>query len=237
MKVLVITPSIGSEFLSDAISSVKAQVYSGQIDHLVVVDGSEYYDRVKELSAGVKILVLPDNVGADGFYGHRIYAAMSHLIHKSYDYVFFLDEDNWFMPNHVQSCVDTAVAEGYQFSYALRSFYTSEGVFFADDNCGSLGQWKLWEHGGHHLVDTNAYCFKREFIEKYGYLWHNGYAADRIFYETVKNGTSHGCTGKRTVAYMLASPDAAKYQEELDFILQNNELAKKKYPDGYPWEK
>jgi hypothetical protein len=36
---------------------------------------------------------------------------------------------------------------------------------------------------------------------------------------------------------MLASPDAAKYQEELDFILQNNELAKKKYPDGYPWEK
>lgn len=236
MKVLVITPTVGSEFLGTAVASVSEQVFEGEVDHLLVVDGPEYLDEVNRIAPESKKLVLPNNVGAGGFYGHRVYAAMSHLLDASYDYILFLDEDNWFARNHIKSCVDVAEAEGYGFSYALRSFYTNSGQFFGDDNCGSLGKWKLWDHGGHHLVDTSAYCFRREFLEKYGYLWHRGYAADRFFYESVMNGTLHGCTGERTLAYRLGSPESAKYEEELQFIVENNKLAKQKYPDGYPWE-
>lgn len=236
MRVLVVTPTIGSEFLGAAIVSVSEQVFEGEVDHLLVVDGPEYLDKVNQIAPESKKLVLPNNVGAGGFYGHRVYAAMSHLLDSSYEYVLFLDEDNWFSRNHVQTCVDLAKAKGYDFSYSLRSFYTNDGEFFEDDNCASLGQWKIWDNGGHHLVDTNAYCFRREFLEKNGHLWHNGYAADRIFYGKVKDFAKHGCTGLRTVAYRLGSPDADKYNEELEFILANNKFAADKYSGVYPWE-
>lgn len=236
MKVLVITPTIGKAEVLDAVHSVAAQKFVGEIDHLLVVDGVEYADSQIFAEINLPKIVLQKNVGKNGFYGHRVYAAMSHLISEEYDYVIFLDEDNWFTEDHVQICVDAAESGGFDFSYSLRSFYTHSGDFFADDNCASLGKWKIWDNGGHYLVDTNAYCFRRPFIEKHGHLWHRGYAADRVFYETVRDFASHVCTGKRTVAYRLGAPDADKYAEELKFIEESNEYAYKKYGGNYPWE-
>ena len=235
MKVLVITPTIGHEKLGEAVSSVAAQQTLHQIDHLLVIDGPEYVESVNQQARGYKTAILPYNVGKEGFYGHRAYAAMSHLIPSEYDYVLFLDEDNWFEPEHVEICVKTAHDSNLAFSYALRSFYTYDGDFFAEDNCSSLGKWKLWDSGGHHLVDTNAYCFRRDFIEKYGHLWHARFGADRQFYNLVSSMAKHECTGQRTVAYRLALPTAGKYEEELRFITENNRLAEQKYPHGYPW--
>ena len=236
MKVLVITPTIGHEKLGEAIKSVAAQESPYQIDHLLVIDGPQYEDKVKQQAEGIMTITLPFNVGANGFYGHRIYAAMAHLIPHEYEYVFFLDDDNWFAPNHVATCIEKLIETGSEFTYALRSFYTYDGKFFADDNCASLGKWKIWDDGGHHLIDTNAYCFKRKFIETYGYLWHNRYAADRTFYNLVSPNVPHECTNQRTVAYRLAPSKDDKYEGDLKFIIENNALAARKYPDGYPWE-
>ena len=86
--VTVITPTIGSAKLRDAIESVKAQTYQ-HINHLVVVDGPDYQSAVhnlltlKELSDEIQLTTSPFNTGkvGDGFYGHRI----------NTDYIFFLD--------------------------------------------------------------------------------------------------------------------------------------------------
>ena len=106
--VTVITPSVGSPKLLDAIESVKNQTY--KCKHLVVIDGFEYQQKLWDMKSGetkyeVDFVVTPENTGMTGgnFYGHRIYAAYPHLINS--DYILFLDEDNWYEPDHVASLI------------------------------------------------------------------------------------------------------------------------------------
>ena len=101
--VTVITPTIGSPKLLDAITSVLNQTY--KCNHVIVVDGRDYANQVLNIIDPrlVNIVVSPENTGKTGgnFYGHRIYAAYPHLINS--DYILFLDEDNWYEPNHVET--------------------------------------------------------------------------------------------------------------------------------------
>ena len=110
--VTIITPTIGSPKLIDAVNSVSKQTY-GNIKHLIVVDGREYAAPVFEQLGqpdrqGTKVVITPENTGKTGgnFYGHRIYAAYPHLLNS--DYILFLDEDNWYEPDHVESLVSLA---------------------------------------------------------------------------------------------------------------------------------
>ena len=87
----VVISSTGSDTLSDAIGSVLTQTHR-KTTVWVVVDGPEFADKAKTITDRyplVKTMVLPENTGAQGFYGHRIYAATSFLINT--DYVLFLD--------------------------------------------------------------------------------------------------------------------------------------------------
>ena len=88
--ITVITPTIGSPKLLDAINSVQNQTYN--VNHLIVVDGSEYTDKVLNMAPknavfkNLNIVVTPENTGKTGgdFYGHRIYAAYPHLLNSDY---------------------------------------------------------------------------------------------------------------------------------------------------------
>ena len=88
MTATVIIPTTGSPELRDAVNSVLAQTYPTTC--YVVVDGPQYMNKVYELLEDVytytrfKICTLPLNVGANGFYGHRVYAAFTHLIDTDY---------------------------------------------------------------------------------------------------------------------------------------------------------
>lgn len=76
-KVAVITPTVGGPHLEACVKSVQAQDLP-DVEHYVVVDGPEHEDAVRRslprpylLRKPVHVVVLPHNVGADGWNGHR----------------------------------------------------------------------------------------------------------------------------------------------------------------------
>ena len=103
MKIAVVTPTTGNPYLAKAILSVRLQTV--EVDHYVFVDGREYWAKAYEITRQfphLKVYQLPENTGRNGFNGHRIYAASSFLVNA--DYVFFLDEDNYYDSTHIASC-------------------------------------------------------------------------------------------------------------------------------------
>lgn len=247
MTVAVITPTTGDKRCLDAIRSVWRQDY--QVNHIIVVDGPSYiedfWDNVREEvdSSFVQIdnykrtvIELPWNtgrVGQDKYWGHRIFAGLSHLVNE--DIVLFLDDDNTFAENHVSSQVNNIVNNKLEFSYSLRNICDSDGKFLFQDNCESLGKWPVW-NGNHFHMDTSAYAFRRDFLIGVAHLWHGGYAQDRKFFNAVRNlsGVPHDTTGKYTLNYNLGSTETSA---SVEFFKQGNQVSFQKHPFGFPWVK
>lgn len=244
-SVAVITPTIGSEHLSQNIESVRTQSYKN-LSHYIYVDGSHNLEKVQKRysecdTTRVTTTTLPLNVGKVGerpFYGHRVYAAAPFLINA--DYVIYLDEDNWLEPNHVEECVK--VMEGKDWCYSLRNIKNSDGTQLCEDNCESLGKWQGM-NGAYH-IDTSCYCLRIELAMEISRLWHNGsykhsergsYGADRpvakALMEQVKN---YECTGLYSVNYRL---DGNANSASKDFFLHYNKMSYQKHHGAYPWSK
>ena len=123
MSATVIIPTTGAPEVVDAVKSVLNQTYP--TDCYVIIDGDEHIDKTAALLKQFDghdrfhITALPVNVGAKGFYGHRIYAAFTHLINT--DYVMWLDQDNWLGDRHVQECVDTIESRNFCLLYTSPS--------------------------------------------------------------------------------------------------------------------
>lgn len=237
--VTVITPTIGSEKLLDAIFSIKSQTY--KCNHLLVVDGPQYWDPVVGMcgSDGCEIVQTPENTGKTGgnFYGHRIYAAYPHLINS--DYILFLDEDNWYEPDHVETLIKTIEAKNLDFSYSLRKIYSPDKKYLLDDNCESLGKWEIFmsrssPHGKQHLIDTSSFCFKREFIQQTCHLWHHGWGGDRRYFNMIKEHAKYDTNGKHTLCYRLDGNDNSVTEQ---FFIEGNKTQENYYGGKYPWVK
>jgi len=238
-SVTVITPTIGSRKLEDAIVSVQNQTYK-HIQHLVVVDGHEkMFDVTANLDVryaehcNVNLTITPENTGGNGFYGHRIYAAYPHLINS--DYIFFLDEDNWYTSNHVETLVQT-LEEGNDFAYSLREIYDENKNYICDDNCESLGKWPIYftHDDPHYLVDTSSFAFRREFLIQVCQFWHWGWGGDRHFFYSVKDRCKWDTSGKHTLCYRL---DGNPNSVTEDFFIKGNEEHHKRYNGKFPWLK
>lgn len=243
-SVTVITPTVGSDKLKDAVLSVKNQTY-GNIKHLMVIDGPEYTYKVNKilleetgLSTKMDTMFLPYNTGANGFYGHRIYAGVPHLINT--DYIAFLDEDNWYEPNHIQTLVNKLESENRDWVYSLRKIYTKDKEFVADDCCESLGRWPIfWSIGKdpQYLVDTSAYLFKTNFLTQVCNHWHSGWGGDRRFFHILTKMMGHdnySTTGQHTLCYRLDDSIEKKYGNIL-FFQNGNEIVKSHNKGTYPW--
>ena len=241
-SVTVITPTIGSSKLIDAMQSVADQTYEN-IQHLVVIDGRRYQDEIDELNTRnsklfdkirVKLTLSPENTGANGFYGHRIYAAYPHLVNS--DYIFFLDEDNWYKPNHVEALVAT-LEQGNEFAYSLREIYDENKNYICDDNCESLGKWPIWfthDTDPQYLIDTSSFAFRRSFLIQTSQLWHSGWGGDRRYYSFIRQNVKHDTSSLHTLCYRLdGNPNSVKS----DFFEQGNEDNYKRYNGKYPWIK
>ena len=176
-SVIVVTPTIGSPKLADAVESVQKQTY-GNVKHLLVIDGEQYENNVHAImhELGGKhtdLISLPYNTGANGFNGQRIYASIPHLVNS--DYVLFLDEDNWYDPDHVKTLVATIENGNLDWAYSLRKIYTPDKQYIVDDNCESLGKWPIYfsHNDPQYLIDTSAFAFRREFIGATCHRWHS----------------------------------------------------------------
>lgn len=235
--VTVITPTIGSSKVKDAVRSVKAQTYP-HVKHLIVVDGPQYDERfvenfeIEELELLMPYAVNPENTGSNGFYGHRVYAAYPHLVNS--DYVMFLDEDNWYEPDHVASLVETIEKQDLLFAYSLRKIFDAQGKYLVDDDCESLGLWPIRTSNDEHLVDTSAYCFKRDFLIRCCHLWHHGWGGDRNFYNIIRQQAKHNTNGLHTLCYRL---DGNEGSVSINFFNEGNRETYMRYQGNYPWKR
>ena len=237
VSAVIVIPTIGTEKLVQALDGAVNQRFNKIIDHIDVwsiIDGPEFADRSLEILKkypAVKHCVLPANTGKDGWYGHRILAAVSFLF--NHDYILYCDEDNWFLPNHVQTMIDTINVHNLHWCHSLRKIYDKDLNYICDDDCESLGRWPIYLSDQHRLVDTSTYCIKREVIVGLASAWYSGWGGDRRFYSIIdQHVPNYKCTGQATVCYRL---DGNAGSVTADFFLQGNQVMKSKYPDGFPW--
>nr|WP_259374357.1 glycosyltransferase [Calidifontimicrobium sp. SYSU G02091] len=135
MRVAVVTPYFKepSEWLERCIRSVRQQ--SHPCDHLVVADGhpQDWLD-----GAGVRHLRLDRSHSDYGNTPRSIGAQLA--VAEGYDAIAFLDADNWYEPDHIQSCVEVAERTGADFVCARRFLARADGsrmpVRIADDDAG-----------------------------------------------------------------------------------------------------
>ena len=235
-SVTVITPTLCSEKLFDAIESVKQQTYD-HITHLIVIDGptsSRSKSRLYDLQSDkLKIIDLPENTGggATGFYGHRIYSGVPHLVNS--DRVFFLDDDNWYENDHVESLVN--VLNKVPMAFSFRQIYDENKYYICDDNCESLGKWPIYftHDNPQYLIDTSSFAFRTDFLISVAHLWHSGWGGDRRFLSSVKD-IPHETNYKHSLCYRL---DGNQNSVKEDFFLKGNEQQLNHYKGNLPWIK
>jgi len=230
MTATVIIPTTGSPEVIEAIKSVLDQTYDTKC--YIVCDGPDFSYTVKNMLRWVekhpnyrriKLCNLPINVGANGFYGHRVYAAFTHLVDT--EYVLYLDQDNWLKPNHVESCINTIKSKNLDWCYSLRDIYKKDGTLICHDDCESLGKWQTY-HGVNH-IDTNCYCLKTEIAIKLAQVWHGGWGQDRVWLQALSQYfPNFDCTGKYTVNYRV---DGNPGSVNAEFFHNGNNIMKQKY--------
>jgi hypothetical protein len=224
---MVITPTTGKDTVNRAMESVQDQTIP--TEHMIVEDGrltnihifsTEYGDRQR------KKITLPENVGGNGWYGHRVYAAMPLMVNA--DYILFLDEDNWFEPNHVETLLHKIKSKDLMWAHSLRRIINERDEYVFDDDCEALGRYPTFYDHNVSFVDTNCYCFRREFLVNVAHHFYGQWGADRQFYAAVsKSLPSFGCTGEATVNYRAPERLIPMFEE-------GNAVMKKAYVN-LPW--
>jgi len=225
-RVMVITPTTGKDTLYKAIDSVANQTIP--TEHLVVVDGMDVWKKLDGVWPLRCIhMTLPENVGGDGWYGHRVYAAMPLMVNA--DYILFLDEDNWFEPNHVETMLNKIKSKDLMWAYSLRRICDERGEYVCDDDCESLGRYPTVYDHSVNFVDTNCYCFRREFLVNVAHSFYGQWGADRPFYKAASTSLpAFGCTGEATVNYRAP-------ERLLKMFIEGNKAMKNGYKPILPW--
>ena len=232
MKVAIVTPTIASEHLAKCIDSVDKQTYE-DIVHYIFIDGCQYEPKAREILVGsskTRMIELEENVGK-GWYGHRVYAACSFLVNA--DVICYLDEDNFFEPNHIETVVKK-LQEGNDWVYSLRNIHDKEGKFLCEDNCESLGKWPVFFDDKVFHIDTSCFAIRRDVAVRIGHAWYGQWGADRQFFNALKsNFKNYDCTGHYTVNYRL---DGNPNSVSKEFFDQGNSLNEQKYNGLFPWK-
>jgi glycosyltransferase involved in cell wall biosynthesis len=229
----IIIPTTGAETVWKAVESALAQTYENTKVYLVT-DGIEYTSKVVAKSLfqnyGKKFVeyYLPENTGANGQNGHRIYSAFSFLVDA--DYILYLDQDCWFDEHHVEKCIDEIESKNLDWCYSLRKIVSKEGEYICNDDCESLG--KYAPVFNYNLCDTSTYCIKREVAMLVAPYFVGGWGHDRRYFEVLSNNfQKFESSGEYTLNYRLGGDNNLTG----DFWISWNKEVEKKYNGKYPW--
>ena len=239
-KVTIITPTTGSNYLDINLNSVSKQTYDN-IEHLVVVDGPNYWDKANNVLNNYEdktVMYLQENTGADQYNGHRIYGAMPYLVNS--DYVIFLDEDNYIEPTHIESLIK--VAENNDWAFSLRQIVDKDGKYICNDDCENLGKWPTCLSEQEYFVDVGAYFLPVPIAVQISPLWYRRARhpdeqpeVDRIIMQVLREHEfTYDTNGLYSLNYRVGNrEDSVK----ADFFIWGNSVMEKKFKDGYPWRK
>lgn len=248
-SVLIVSATVGRVELRRCADSIQQQTHS-DVRHLVVVDGVERAAGAESALDGIvgskplELVVLPRRTGHSGHFGYRIYGALPLLADE--DLVLFLDEDNWFDSDHVETCVDTLRTTGASWAYALRRICMGEGEPACDDDCDSLGFWpklaslstdnlspdEAERHGRYpNLVDSSCYALPRELACAVAPLWQSLHA-DSVVGSHLVQHYEGACTGRVTVNYALGGGSGTP----VSWFLDGNRAVRERYgATQLPW--
>jgi glycosyltransferase involved in cell wall biosynthesis len=192
-KVAVITPYYKEsvDILRKCHESVMQQTVP--CDHIMVSDGFPC-EAVHDWS--VKHIVLPS---AHGDFGNiarglgGVFAAQG-----GYQFIAYLDADNWYEKNHIESLMNVYVKERPNICSSLRQFYTNERV--------KINQLSEQLENSHQHIDTNCMMIHQSAF-KHLDAWLKipkelSIVGDRVFYQLLlKVGCRFAFTDMRTVCY------------------------------------
>jgi glycosyltransferase involved in cell wall biosynthesis len=221
-KIAIVTASTGRKELQKTIDSVINQTY--KCTHYIFFDGVACPPDI-QLHQNSYPIELPVKTGLNGVMNGAICAASAYLIEE--EYICWLDDDNWFEENHIESLVKAIGNNDY--AYSLRKLINHDGSFWDYDNFESIGH-----HG--NFIDLNCYLMKKTLATKIAPLWFNTTGelmiGDRfIFHELKQNNISWAATGEYTVNYRL-NPN----RDLKNFFENGNMKNKLIYPQGFPWQ-
>jgi hypothetical protein len=151
--------------------------------------------------------------------------------------VFFLDEDNWYEPDHVATLVETIEKNKLDWAHSLRKVFTPDKQYITDDNCESLGQWPIYfsHDNPQYLVDTSSFAFTRKFIQKTCHLWHSGaWGEDRRYFYAIAEQSKWNTNGKHTLCYRV---DGNPKSVDGNFFIEGNKKQLEHYKGELPWQK
>lgn len=239
MTVSVITSSIGRKELAQTIESVKAQGFPCR--HYIFVNGHKYHDNARKVLSqysDVHGIYLPEETGDYGTGPSMadVFAAAPFLT-KS-EWIFFLNDDDFYDPNHMESLFALINRHKLKWAYSLRKFVDVDGQFICHDDWNSLGHWPCVyqdpRNDDAYLVDNSCYVVHRSLATKLAIVWTAlPVISDRCFLLALKETKApYGCTGLSTVNYRVGTGTAGG--SRLDYI-KCAEITKQNFPKGYPW--
>lgn len=222
-SVAVVTATTGRETLKQTIESVANQTVSCK--HYIFVDGEQ--DKfIYQYDKNNKWCYLPVRTGGNGMMNGGIVAASAFLVQE--DLICWLDDDNWFEPNHIETMLEAKGNKPY--AYSLRKLVEDSGDFFDYDDFESLGQ-----HS--NFIDLNCYLMDRALATQIAPLWYKTtgdlMVGDRYIYDCLRgNSLPFGETGKYTVNYRL-NPK----RDLRPWFFDGNIKNRAKYSGNLPWRK
>lgn len=240
MKVAIITPTIGTDYLEKNLESVSKQTYK-DVKHIVVCDGPQYESQVRNITKdydNISLMFLPENTGANGYNGHRIYASIPYLIDA--DYFIFLDEDNWIEPNHVESLVNTV--KGYDWAFSLRKIIDKSNNYICNDDCESLGLWHTCLSEQEFFVDVGCYFLPKKLAIQTAPIWYRRARhpqeqpeVDRLLIQVLRqNKLKYMTSGEYTLNYRVGNRTDSV---QSNFFIQGNKKMEKLHNGVFPWRK
>ena len=230
MRAAVITSTQGRPTLTRCIESVHNQTYKAR--HYVFCHGEEHSHKVKSLVADDTVAVYLPNANGTGGYGMAPVFALAPFVVDE-DIIFYLDDDNFYDPDHIESLVSLVTKHDLGWAYSLRKIVDNDGNWICDDNCESLGCQP--NATGHYLVDNSCYAVRTDVARKHSHAWYVPIVSDRAFQaELMRARIKCGTTGKHSVSYRLSHDGTGGMKPET--FMGNNEFMRQRFTD-FPWTK
>ena len=225
LSVAVVTSTQGRSTITKAIQSVQDQ--TRKATHYVFIHGAEYSDKaIPHLADDTVAVHLPRANGGGGYGMAPVFALAPFAI--SEDIICYLDDDNWYEPDHIESVVELIEKHNLGWAYSLRKIVDNEGNFICEDNCESLGM--HLNSDNQYLVDNSCYVVRTDVARRHSHAWYVPIVSDRSFQsELMRAKHPTGTTGKHSVNYRLSKDGTGGMTAEK--FINNNEWMKKHRPD------